>query len=65
MSTDRRCLPKLNYAVAEEIRVRHREGVSLHALAREYGVSATSVLRIVRGEAYRRQEPAAEPESTR
>lgn len=37
----------------------------MHALAREYGVSATSVLRIVRGEVYRRREPAAKPESTR
>lgn len=66
MSTNRRSPPKLNPRVAEEIRTRHREGLSIHALAREFGVSATTIFRIVRNEVYRRRPPpAAEPEGTR
>lgn len=44
---------KLTNAQAERLRQRHKDGLSLSALAREYGVSTTTVMRIVRREVWR------------
>lgn len=44
--------PKLSIDVANELRSRYQEGVSINSLARRYDLNRVSVKAILRGETY-------------
>ena len=50
--------PKLSYMAAECIRERHESGESTYSLAREYGVSRSSISAVVNGLSYARHNAA-------